>query len=69
MATKAELAEQLEELGIEYDPDATKAVLEAMLSHPSTATQTGSDRPVWEGGENKAAFHARLREWKIAQRR
>tara|TARA_R110000787_G_scaffold9762_3_gene33852 strand:- start:752 stop:958 length:207 start_codon:yes stop_codon:yes gene_type:complete len=68
MATKAELAEQLEELGIEYDLTAPKAVLEAMLAHPSTPTQTG-ERPVWEGGENKAAYHARLRDWKIEQRR
>lgn len=75
MSTKAELQEQLDELGIEYDPSSTKAVLQAMIEHPSTPaargsnTQSNTDRPIWEGGESRSEYHARLRAWKLEQRR
>lgn len=75
MSTKAELIEQLDELGIEHDPSATKAVLESLLAFsvppasvdaPSTS-QTA--RPVWEAGESRSEYHARLRAWKLERRR
>ena len=64
--TKAELQAELEARGISYPADATKAILEAMLAHPSQTAPVPSQtvRPVWEGGENRSAYHARLRDWK-----
>jgi hypothetical protein len=67
MPTKAELQEQLDELGIDYDPSSTKAVLESLLQHPSVSpppSPSDPARPVWEAGESRSEYHARYRAWK-----
>jgi len=63
--TKAELQAELDARGVAYPADATKAVLESMLAHPSQDRPVSHTvRPVWEAGESRSAYHDRLRDWK-----
>lgn len=56
--TKDEISAQLDELGIPYPDDATKADLETLLPAPLPDSP-----PVWEGGENRLEFQKRLDAW------
>lgn len=71
--TKAELAELLDAAGVEYPSGSTKAELAALVDeHAATisgsvpaepASAPASARPVWEGGESRREYQARLQQW------
>jgi hypothetical protein len=68
MASKAEIIDELIELGIDHAPDSTKATLQQQLDDVS-APVSATGRPVWEGGETRQQYHDRVREWKLGQAR
>lgn len=70
MTTKADLQEQLDELGIEYPSSATKADLLDLLPSEAPAPSSVASpaaRPVWEAGESRGQYQSRLRDWKRAR--
>lgn len=35
---------------------------------PAPTPETDTQRPVWEGGESRQDYHARVHAWKVSQR-
>jgi hypothetical protein len=71
--TKADLVELLDAAGVPYPSGATKAELLVLVDeHAATisgsvpaepASAPASARPVWEGGESRREYQARLQQW------
>lgn len=67
---KADIVARLEALGIEHDPGALKADLEALLPTEQSfepADAGPNTRPVWEPGEKRQAYLARREEWRLSR--